>query len=290
VNNAIAAAERIDRDLEATLVKAPVRVRMSAAAAAGRSRGVALLATATEKIRAASRTSSDADLAEAGRLTEEAATLLGAALAETVADVKAAVARELATVERAGNDAVAAVEARVQLVERGLLRRPSLDPALMKEFTAVQETLARSQRAFAPAIRAGDLLAARKAAAALPGLVPQLDALAERLGLNRLTVPDQVRNAAQALFDGRYRDVVALLPAQSMAVIEMPFKTHAHVIRAAALFALYEYSGAADRALVTEARRESDACRSLDPDFRPDPQAFSPRFIAFFLGPAGPRR
>jgi hypothetical protein len=72
--------------------------------------------------------------------------------------------------------------------------------------------------------------------------------------------------------------------------IEVPLRVHALVIRAAALFALYEYSGARDNALRTQARESADMGRRLDSSFRPNTAVFSPRFITFFLAPPGSAR
>jgi hypothetical protein len=53
-------------------------------------------------------------------------------------------------------------------------------------------------------------------------------------------------------------------------------------VRAAALYALFQYSGGRDDSLRTQARQAADDALRLVPDFQPNPAAFSPRFVAFF--------
>ncbi|HWV94770.1 MAG TPA: hypothetical protein VNZ24_10645, partial [Vicinamibacterales bacterium] len=115
--------------------------------------------------------------------------------------------------------------------------------------------------------------------------------LATRLGIVKtLVLPDVLARAAQAFFDARYADVLATMTIETANAIEVPLRVHALVIRAAALFALYEYSGARDNALRTQARESAEMSRRLDSSFRPNTAVFSPRFITFFLAPPGSAR
>jgi len=99
-------------------------------------------------------------------------------------------------------------------------------------------------------------------------------------------LPDALKAAAQAFFDGSYADVIRLLPAEQVATIDQRFRIHGHIVRAAALFALYQRSGAADASLRDQAQREVEQSRTLDASFQPNPSAFSPRVLAFFRGAA----
>jgi hypothetical protein len=132
-------------------------------------------------------------------------------------------------------------------------------------------------------LKSRDLPASQTAANALEQLRPQFDSLAARLGIaTTLALPAALSNAAKALFENRYADVLDALSPDEAASVPMPLRVHAYVIRSAALFALYEYSGASDDTLVQRAREEADRGRAVDPAFRPS-AAFSPRFITFYL-------
>ena len=101
------------------------------------------------------------------------------------------------------------------------------------------------------------------------------------------TLPESLRNGTEAYLNGHYAEVLEVLTPEAVADTEMPFRLHAHAMRAAASFARFVYSGATDLALLAQARQDADACRALDSYFRPNPAVFSPRFIAFFMGGAG---
>jgi hypothetical protein len=57
---------------------------------------------------------------------------------------------------------------------------------------------------------------------------------------------------------------------------------HAHLFRAASLYALYVRSGETDQTLRGEAVASVRRCKEIDPGFRPNARAFSPRFLIFF--------
>jgi hypothetical protein len=95
--------------------------------------------------------------------------------------------------------------------------------------------------------------------------------------------PPELVQAARAFFGGDYRKT-----AESLANVEYPApKTgaQARLFRAAARYALFVTGGQTDEDLRKMAAADVVACRALDPALVPDPQAFSPRFVAFFTKP-----
>ena len=121
-------------------------------------------------------------------------------------------------------------------------------------------------------------------------MASQLDALATALALAVPTLPESLKAAAQAFFDGSYADAVRLLPSADIEAIDRRFRIHGYVVRAAALFGLYQRSGGADTSLRDQALREIEQSRAIDPAFQPNPAAFSPRFLSFFRGTPGQAR
>jgi len=169
-------------------------------------------------------------------------------------EVTTSVGAELAALQASGADLFTHVEGRARTIEEALRERPKATE-LLSEFTTLQTQVTRAHRSFDRAIRARDLASARSAALASSQLGPQFDDLATRLGIVKtLVLPDVLARAAQAFFDARYADVLATMTIETANAIEVPLRVHALVIRAAALFALYEYSGARDNALRTQAR------------------------------------
>lgn len=96
--------------------------------------------------------------------------------------------------------------------------------------------------------------------------------------------PPVLSTAAEALFGGRYKEVLEIL-----ADPELPdprAEAQAHLFRAAADYALYLTGSDGQR--LAAARREVVACRQSDPTAAPLESAFSPRFVAFFASVAAP--
>ena len=91
--------------------------------------------------------------------------------------------------------------------------------------------------------------------------------------------PAPLLAAAQAYFNGRYREAAEALGATSYTGRE---GVQALVLRAAARYALYVVSGEKDDKLRQDALADVKACRRLDPSFTPDRKAFSPRFVQLF--------
>lgn len=103
--------------------------------------------------------------------------------------------------------------------------------------------------------------------------------------------PERLLAAADAWLRGEPEGVLAALEppggaggpaADGLGFDGRRARAHAHLLRAAARFALYHGGGGRDPALLEGARRDLEECHRADPALRPVPRAFSPRFRAFF--------
>jgi hypothetical protein len=291
VDSQLLQADMQMRDLDALLASTtPLKVAPSEAVTAERARAATLLTSARDKLRGASQTRADADVSEAARIAQDALTAVGRARTQYDTEVDVAIATEIAGLETRGTDLFAEAEARARAIEEKLRTHPEAADATT-ELAKLQSTLTRARRNFDRSIKSRDLAGAQTAALAPAQLGPQFDSLAARLGIAAGPVlPEALLRAAQALFDGRYEDVFNALSSDAAASMPVMFRIHAHVIRSAALFAMYESSGASDDTLRARARDEASIGRGLDAAFRPSSAAFSPRFISFFLAaPQAPR-
>jgi hypothetical protein len=172
-----------------------------------------------------------------------------------------------------------------QLVQSDKAPAPDVVQQVLPVLTNVQTALARGRRRLDAARRAGDLNAIRAAAQVAIDVRGELDKVAAAIGVEEgaLGVPDPIMEGARHYFDGRYREAVNTLTEELAQNTRMPLQAHVYVLRSAALFALYVLSGEADDSLRAQARRDAEACLRLDPAFQPNPAAFAPRFISFFL-------
>jgi hypothetical protein len=279
----LAGVEAKGRELEALLRGSPVKVSPSEATSSARARADAQVASARDKIKTARTTQNDATLAEAAGLAVSADKTYLQARNEIEALIKAGVDRDLQLAQTQMQNTLTGLDARASDIAAALGNQPAPGKNA-KDFEAAQRGLDRARQAFDRAMRARDLVAARAAVQLTPRLASQLDALAAALAVEAPALPGALRAAAQAFFDGSYTDAVRLLPADQVAAIDQRFRIHGHVVRAAALFALYQRTGGTDASLRDQAQQEVQQSHALDPSFQPNPSAFSPRFLAFFRG------
>jgi hypothetical protein len=234
-------------------------------------------------------------LADALRRVREADGVLTGARAKLDELVRAAGARELQALGEGGPAQFAAAQASLDTLTQALRDKPpaaDLRAKIQPELDRAQRDLTRAPARLADAVAKADLTDARSAFAVAASVQRRLGRVAELLGpldgaLASFAVPDALRTGAQLFFDARYQDALGALTDELAASSEPSHRVHVLTLRSAALFALYEYGGRKDDALIGRARNDARAARALDPRFAPNPAAFSPRFIVFFLGATG---
>jgi hypothetical protein len=97
---------------------------------------------------------------------------------------------------------------------------------------------------------------------------------------DRAEIPPQLRRAARDYLEAEYEVVVQTL---SPAALPRPREqAAAHLLRAAAHYALYRLSGGSNEDHLSQARQDLDSCRQIDPEVRPDPRFFAPDFVTLF--------
>lgn len=115
----------------------------------------------------------------------------------------------------------------------------------------------------------------------------EIDALGSEListtqALRRATSPPPaaLTAAAAAYLDGDYSGVLIALAESEFASGKAT--AHAHLLKAAALYSMYQATGAEDEALLEGARTEVLACQRADSQQIPPIAVFSPSFLSFF--------
>lgn len=288
VERALDDAARTAQATAALLKSAPLTFTPPAALIDARRKAADAVGVAQERLTAARRSGAEADLADAQRLAAAAGSAVSRVHGEVEGLRRAAIDAELRTLSATAGEAFVAIETRLAAARETAVSRPpdrGIAERVEAEFGTIGTNLARIKRRFERAAASADLAGARSAAGSVAELDTQLDALGALLGGPQgLAIPAALRVGAQSFFEGRYREALDALSADPAAVLSSAQRVHAHVLRAAAWFALYEYSGRRDGSLRDAARREADASRRLNPAFQPNPQAFAPKFLAFFAG------
>ncbi len=112
----------------------------------------------------------------------------------------------------------------------------------------------------------------------------RIDALIKMFGpatLRDRGVNEALEQGARHYLAGEYQQaLISLEPLVTRT--DVPLQVHLHLFRAASLYALYVHSGEKDQALRNNALAAIQRCKEIDAAFRPDPRAFSPRFLSFF--------
>jgi hypothetical protein len=116
----------------------------------------------------------------------------------------------------------------------------------------------------------------------------EVDALAKDLQQAVLALESSVAEpprdltlAAKAFLGGRYSEVLEILAESESGSNKIT--AQAHLLQAAALFALYHSQGGMQAELLSQARQEVRSCKSVTTAVPiPAPSIFSPRFIEFF--------
>jgi hypothetical protein len=285
VEDQLQVADNAARDLDASFASSPLPIGPGDSLNADRARAVQLLTSARDRLRNASRTSSDVEVAEASKAVAEALAALGKVKTAFEGRVGKAVSDELSRLQATGSAGFVRVGDRVRTLRDSLTKQP--DVAVSAELDKVEASVNRSRRTLDGAVKGRDLRSARNAAGAVTQFELQLEDLARRLGINQpLVVPPALLAAAQAQFQGRYAEVLSAMTVDGIDQVPIALRIHAHLIRAAALFAMYELSGPRDETFRSRARDEADRARQLDAAFQPNAAAFSPRFIRFYQAAA----
>ncbi len=164
------------------------------------------------------------------------------------------------------------------------------DPAELAKQRAAEESAAAEQARAAEQAAAQRRDDSRRAAVATPSAEPLRTtpsssgppAAVPTAAPTPAGPPAELLEAARAYFGGQYVEAEAALAQARYS----PGKTavQAMLFRAAARYALFVVGGEKDTALQERARADVQACRRMDPGFKPDERFFSPRFAKFFRG------
>lgn len=114
----------------------------------------------------------------------------------------------------------------------------------------------------------------------IKALESELISTTQALRQATLPPPAALTAAAESYLEGDYSGVLIALAESEFASGKAT--AHAHLLKAAALYSMYQASGAEDEALLEGARNEVLACQRADSQQIPPIAVFSPSFLSFF--------
>ena len=276
----IAAAEASDRSIDAI-----VRGNLPPALTTARTNGRTSLSRSKESLQEGVRTGNLALTGEAQKYAQDASNLFNQVIDQLKTGAREALEQQLAAAVALATEAFSFVDASFATLERLATEKPDLvRPEMAGERDAAQKQLDALRRRLDRARRAEDVAGVQEVARLTTEGRSRLDALIKSFGplsLRDRGVHASLEAGARAFFDGEYQAALtALDPANTPP--EVPLQLHVHLIRAAALYALYVRSDGQDESLRSRALSEIEQCKLINPAFVPAANAFGPRFIEFF--------
>jgi hypothetical protein len=286
VEQQIAGAETLERSVEG---RGQLTGPMNGALQQGRE----ALARARDRLSAGSRTANTRLLDEARLAATDAAGRFNSLMVELERVERTAGERRLATALQAARETFTFVDGALATYDRlAAERTASVSADMTVSRQAVQRQVEAARRRLETSRKASDAPGVEAAVRAAGAARTSLDSLIGLFGPPTLAdrgVHPALQDGARFFFSGDYQAALTALAADRLPG-EVPLQLHVHLFRAASLFALHARGGGGDESLLSRARSEVDQCKALNPEFRPDPRAFSPRFLAFFDNASGSAR
>jgi hypothetical protein len=286
----IADAEASDKKIESRLAIPAIRAVIPSDVTRGREDARALVTSAKNAVDAARKTTGQVDVGEPERLARNARSKMKG-IEDLVEDLTR---KEFESSVMKAAESIASADATAAAVTERIRATASLTPearaVLEGERDAVTKTIADARTRLEGGRRSRKFEMVSQLAATARAAQLQLQGVLDKLlALEQSAIPTSLKTAARHLFAGEYEQTLNVLTDAAVnAIAEVRWRIHAHLFRAAALFALYVRSSETSDELRGQARREVVACRSIDAAFEPDAATFSPRFLEFFRAPARP--
>jgi tetratricopeptide (TPR) repeat protein len=270
-----------------------LKVGLPPALIASRNEALGRLAQARDRLGEARRSQSQTAATDAAGHVAAATTILTDVLEQARRIVRDTQARRLGEVTEVAKQAFSFVDTSIATLDRLSAERASaLKPEIDEERAGLLKQSDALRRRLDRATAAGDVPGIERTIELATELIGRLDAIIKSFGevtLRLRGVVEALETGARLFFEGEYQQALdALGPANGLT--DVPLQLHVHLFRAAASYALFVRSGESQPQLRATALAEIERCRQIDPVFEPDPDFFSPRFIAFYReGAAAPQ-
>jgi hypothetical protein len=279
VEQFLAAADTADQTLET--LKGSLTEPMQAARKTGRQQ----LAQARDRLAAAQKTPTPAAVADALKYAQSASTTLTQILDQVQKAARGLFEQQLSDATRIADEAFARVSGAMSILDRRIAQKPDIaSPKLTADRAAYVKQIDALRRRFERARKAEDLSSLTETTRLALEAQTGLDGLIQTFGpitLRDRGVHESLEQAVRLFLNGEYQQALGALEPLTVQS-DVPLQVHAHVFRAAALYALFVRSGESNAQLRTDALAEIARTKQLNASFQPSPRAFSPRFLSLY--------
>jgi len=279
VEQILTAADTTDQTLET--LKDSLTEPMQAARKTGKQQ----LAQARDRLAAGQKTQNATAVGDALKYAQSASTTLTQVLDQVQKAARGVLEQQLGDAIRVADDAFARVSGAMSLLDRRIAEKPDVvNPKLTADRAAYVKQVDTLRRRFERARKAEDLAALAETTRLTLETQKGLTGLITTFGpitLRERGVHESLEEGARLYLNGEYQQALsALEPLTSQT--DVPLQVHAHVFRAAALYALFVRSGESNAQLRKDALAEIAQTKQLNGSFQPSPRAFSPRFLSLY--------
>src|SRR5688572_536388 len=279
VEQLLASADTADQTLE-TLKESLTEPLQSA-----RKTGKQQLAQARDRLAAGQKTQNPTAVADAFKYAQSASTTLIQVLDQVQKAARGVFEQQLGDAIRAADEAFARVSGAMSILDRRIAQKPDIaSPKLTADRAAYVKQVDALRRRFERARKAEDVSGlaetTRLTLEAQNGLTGLVTAFGP-ITLRERGVHESLEGGVRLYLDGEYQQALSALEPLTRQT-DLPLQVHAHVVRAAALYALFVRSGESNAQLRNDALAEIARTKQLNASFQPSPRAFSPRFLSLY--------
>ena len=279
VDQILASADTADQTLET--LKDSLTEPMQAARKTGKQQ----LVQARDRLAAGQKTQNLAAVADALKYAQSASTTLTQILDQVQKAARGVFEQQLGDAIRVADEAFDRVSGAMSILDGRIAQKPDIaSPKLTADRAAYVKQVDALRRKFERARKAEDLSGLaetrRLTLEAQNGVTGLITAFGP-ITLRERGVHESLEEGVRAYLNGEYQQALSALEPLT-GQTDVPLQVHAHVVRAAALYALFVRSGESNAQLRTDALAEIARTKQLSASFQPSPRAFSPRFLSLY--------
>ena len=279
VDQIIAGAEATNDAIEA--IKASLTDAMQASRKSGREQ----IAQARERLTVGQKTQNPATVGEALKYAQSASAILLQVLEQGKKVARGVLEQQLGEAIRAADEAFSRISSAITALDRRSAQRPDVvRPEMTSARASLEKQIETLRRRFERARKAEDLASLTETTRLAGQAQIGLDDLIKAFG--SLTLRDRgvhavLEEGARLYLSGEYQQAVSALE-PLVGQTDLAMRIHAHVFRAAALYALFVRSGESNQQLRTQALAEIAQSKQLNSSFQPSARVFAPRFLSLY--------
>ena len=279
VDQILASADTADQTLET--LKDSLTEPMQAARKTGKQQ----LVQARDRLAAGQKTQNLAAVADALKYAQSASTTLTQILDQVQKAARGVFEQQLGDAIRVADEAFDRVSGAMSILDGRIAQKPDIaSPKLTADRAAYVKQVDALRRKFERARKAEDLSGLaetrRLTLEAQNGVTGLITAFGP-ITLRERGVHESLEEGVRAYLNGEYQQALSALEPLT-GQTDVPLQVHAHVVRAAALYALFVRSGESNAQMRNDALAEIAQTKQLNASFQPSPRAFSPRFLSLY--------